>query len=980
MTRTTTPLSAHACPFEPHSKAINEPTSLTAPTRPPLHITVTELDTRACCVGPSTTTPNFESFELKLPHDPQQKPDDDKSDGGTHLPSWLKDPRQRRAVQRVFRQLVAHYQDHPTCPRPPVPFEDLEHIDDAESFKTALLQHAPTEEHIDISALATTASLWRRISLQRLRFHHQRRHYVVVHTLDRQHRLLVLQVPPRQLTDDELRAHARMQMTYNDDLHGRYTPGLRLKDEFTEHMGPEDELFKDGFLHGFPMNFLELPKPRRMANYHSYEVEHRDKSEADAERQHQAGYLEEVMYYPTVIHGQGGILKENGKYRPVVDCTASGLNANLVPLPCHYDMLDDTLAGVRPGDHLSGFDLKDAFYLWPRLQAHCDYLGIITPSGRVFRYRFTPMGLTDSPAIQGWGAQIFRRAIDAALLRVCERQAVPGAIPSQTLGVFVDDGKNRHDKAYSPEQMVEQYQEGYIDTIERYHLPGTHDIDSVSKQDWPAPSGTHIGVHIDPQSMHVEVTPARRAKYSKAAIDAANAWARCSEVPRRQLASLVGKFEYTAPLVKGMHATLSTLHAALKKPVSGDHRDWSRHSRVTVHPHHLLALRQAAALLDNEANCRRRIYHDSDDGTTGFWQGHVPDTHEAMDESSTTASGILVYTGDADKGAAGLWHKDLRHVQVFPPEHQHPHKSSNFRELSTALFGLQKWGPLFRDQRVLYRTDNITTRAVINKGGTTAPDLLPVANSILATARHYNIDLAAAHIPGHLNGLADRLSRHRRKVDTSDWMFDPELFRQVHHYLKQHWLPRTTTGELGTLTLDGNADVTGSNAHLPRFCSIVDSYFDRDLRGEHLWTNPDFTIIEEVLKYFLAHYKTSPHNTSGTFLLPEWTEKPFWKHTKGARVVARFPRSSALFTSPDWRSITDQHGTLSYAPQRTYRGATRWPCLIVHFPCAVGRRTSGGPLRPGAGMAGDRPALPTLRGRPQEDSVLLRGLRAGLVR
>jgi len=122
VTRTTTPLSAHACPFEPRSKAINEPTSLTAPTRPPLHITVTELDSRACCVRPSTTTPNSDSFELKeskfgvVVHDPQQKPDNDKSDGGTHLPSWLKDPRQRRAVQRVFRQLVAHYQDHPTCP------------------------------------------------------------------------------------------------------------------------------------------------------------------------------------------------------------------------------------------------------------------------------------------------------------------------------------------------------------------------------------------------------------------------------------------------------------------------------------------------------------------------------------------------------------------------------------------------------------------------------------------------------------------------------------------------------------------------------------------------------------------------------------------------------------------------------------------------------------------------------------------------
>ena len=49
----------------------------------------------------------------------------------------------------------------------------------------------------------------------------------------------------------------------------------------------------------------------------------------------------------------------------------------------------------------------------------------------------------------------------------------------------------------------------------------------------------------------------------------------------------------------------------------------------------------------------------------------------------------------------------------------------------------------------------------------------------MATARHMGVDLAATHIPGVINGLADRLSRHRRLVDTDDWKLRTELFQEL---------------------------------------------------------------------------------------------------------------------------------------------------------------------------------------------------------
>ena len=115
-------------------------------------------------------------------------------------------------------------------------------------------------------------------------------------------------------------------------------------------------------------------------NYRSY-YDHSDLSDADIQRQLDAGWLEGPLHYtPWVVNPQAGIyLPEKDKYRPVMDCTRSGLNASLRPSTCKYDMLEDVLRLQTPDCLNSGFDLKDAFYNWPRRQEHCDYLaGCVT--------------------------------------------------------------------------------------------------------------------------------------------------------------------------------------------------------------------------------------------------------------------------------------------------------------------------------------------------------------------------------------------------------------------------------------------------------------------------------------------------------------------------------------------------------------------------------------------------------------------------
>eukprot|EP00959_Pyramimonas_sp_CCMP1952_P011912 251261-Pyramimonas_sp.AAC.1 len=65
-------------------------------------------------------------------------------------------------------------------------------------------------------------------------------------------------------------------------------------------------------------------------------------------------------------------------------------------------------------------------------------------------------------------------------------------------------------------------------------------------------------------------------------------------------------------------------------------------------------------------------------------------------------------------------------------------------------------------------------------------------------------------------------------------------------------------------TLDGAADPVGLNAQLPRYCSPVDSFFNRDLRGEHIFANPDFALIADFISHFKSEQQRSPHDTSLT--------------------------------------------------------------------------------------------------------------------
>ena len=76
-------------------------------------------------------------------------------------------------------------------------------------------------------------------------------------------------------------------------------------------------------------------------------------------------------------------------------------------------------------------------------------------------------------------------------------------------------------------------------------------------------------------------------------------------------------------------------------------------------------------------------------------------------------------------------------------------------------------------------TDNTTVVAYINKeGGMRSGPLCALLWRILTWCSQRQVTLKARHIPGHLNVIADKLSRLGQTIQT-EWSLLPEVFQQI---------------------------------------------------------------------------------------------------------------------------------------------------------------------------------------------------------
>ena len=895
-------------------------------------------------VRPTPVTARFGALE--------RESDPDDGPGATARPAIFRGLGGKSA-RRVVAELINWYKTR-QGDLPEEPPEYAHQAKTAQDFKTLIYKYCDPQGGGDISVPCPKVpfrtfsrdAFWDQIALSRLRFQGSKGTYAVCRAAgqrrsrhkdgERGRRVLVLHVPEPSCGramggggDDPGgydERHAARQATFNDNADGVFERGRRVHLRALAEAGvPEDEM--ERLRKGYALVLKWWPKQYHGKHYGGA-LEHPEKLQSEHERMLARGFVEgPLMYVPWIVQSLGGVWKmDKEKWRTIVDATSSGVNPACVPLECQYDMLSDAVKGMRPGCRLSSFDLTDAFLNWPYDQTCSDLMGYRDTKGEYFRYRFLGFGGAQSPAVQQRWAARLKDILNRTGLKYCTGRAADYST-FECVMAYMDDFCCVHTGVCDADD-AEQYA-SVLRVLAELGLE-----DKASKRQPPSLRLEILGFLVDTVGQTVTVTRARCERLLSE-IDAFLADSG-ADVGRRDLASLVGQLQWVAQIAQGGQLHLRQCYRARDDFVTevgpSMREQWGRGVRV----------RRTAGLRSDLVWWRselprlegKKMYLTNLAVANGFWRGTIDETDEQLDAADgLSGEDVVVYTTDASGYAGGAWVYLKRAAWMFDEELRAPKKSSNYRELLTAVLALERWGPEHAGRRILIRTDNMTTASVLNKGDTRWATLEGLAHRLAAVVKKYDLDVSGRHIPGLKNGLADALSRRRFKADAGDWQFDPHEFRRAAGWL----LARRGRG----FDVDACADPTGQNAHCERFWSAVDSCLAHSMAGMHVWCNADWELLWDVLGHFRAGASERPFDTAGVFVIPEKTRAPWWRKLKGFRVLARYPAGTQLFTRPV--------GVLT--GQREVVRPAKWPVLLVWWEPASREPARAGAdgVSPGAG-------------------------------
>ncbi|XP_030292106.1 uncharacterized protein LOC115592964 [Sparus aurata] len=198
---------------------------------------------------------------------------------------------------------------------------------------------------------------------------------------------------------------------------------------------------------------------------------------------------------------------------------------------------------------------------------------------------------------------------------------------------------------------------------------------------------------------------------------------------KRQLLSLLGHLNFAIRIIpqgRSFISHLLSLSAAIP----------SLHDHIT---------------LDNPCKMELRMWRDflsSWNGISFFYDDHV-----------TQPQDIQLYTDAAPSVGFGGYYGGRWFTSAWPPELSSLSPSSALFELYPVVIAALLWGHEWSRKVILIHSDNLTAVDIINKGRSQSLDIMQFIRRLTLISAHHNFIIHAAHIPGHLNCIADSLSR-----------------------------------------------------------------------------------------------------------------------------------------------------------------------------------------------------------------------------
>lgn len=232
----------------------------------------------------------------------------------------------------------------------------------------------------------------------------------------------------------------------------------------------------------------------------------------------------------------------------------------------------------------------------------------------------------------------------------------------------------------------------------------------------------------------------------------------------------------------------------------------------------------------------------------------------------------ITITTDASKHGYGGY---INHSQVTQGVWSQTEQSShiNLLEMEAVLRTLKHFLPLLKNQSVMIRCDNITVVQFLNNfGGTKSAPLCYKTWELWHLAIQNNIRLKAAYLAGHLNTLADQLSRV--KIQPTEW----SLNNQVTQSLFQIW---------GDPQIDLFASVLNHKAPMfcswqPHFKAIATDALSISWNRMIAYAFPPICLIPKVLEHM------TKFNCQIILIAPQWPRR-LW-YNKMLQMLIDFPR------------------------------------------------------------------------------------------
>jgi hypothetical protein len=445
--------------------------------------------------------------------------------------------------------------------------------------------------------------------------------------------------------------------------------------------------------------------------------------------------------------------KKDGSLRPILNLKT--FNNFVVKEHFRLETLSSILHTLRVGDWLVSIDLKDAYLHVPIHREFRHYLrfALRDPQGRIMVFQWTvlPFGLTSSP-------RVFTKLLAPVMAHLHRLGHRLNPYLDDFLGASASRVQSRQDCHLFTHTLTKV---GFV-------------INAMKSRLIPSQDLVHLGARLQTVLGTVSV-PEDKALVITAM---ARSLQRRSSVPARELMQFIGRLTAcqemvpfcmyrVRPLVQHLMACFSPRRDPLSMAVSL--QDVTFQEALT------------------------------------FWTVPSAMMHGRSFRHPCTTH---LVTTDASNYGYGAWFQNLTLSGLWDPHWAKAH--INLKEMATVLLALHSFQASLSPGHVLIQSDNSTVVAyILHQGGMRSPPLNAMARELVEWCMSRNLSLAAVHVSGADNTVADSLSRPLQSAPVSD------KFRSVEWSLSQR-IASTLFLLWGEPQVDLYA--TRANRKVPVFC------------------------------------------------------------------------------------------------------------------------------------------------------------------